>query len=192
VTTTIEYEAYIHNDFPEDQVDQQGYARLRDLARNRGLQLVGDVTRVSDVPVVGMTVEQADGTTSITFVELDDPAAAGRVSDARRVRWEIQAEPVIATDPIKVKAVVLGPGALARAELPEGVTDQGSLVELAHGLGGEVTVLAFNHNGERVGYTYGVAIDDNTHELLLPPGAARLEVSRDPDEDDTEEGTTSD
>lgn len=191
MTTTIEYAAFLPHDYPAEQVDQFGYARLRDIARNQGLQLVGevkDVNRVYDAPAVGVPTEQPDGTTSIAYVDATDSAASGRTPDARLVRWEIEAEPVITTDPVKVQAAVLGEGALARAELPQPVTADGGLVELVHGLGGEVTVTAFSVNGDPVGYSYGVPIDDNTQELLLPPGAARLEVTRDPDEDDTEEG----
>jgi hypothetical protein len=177
------YAAFLKDDYPVDQIDAFGYARLRERARDQKLQLVGEVTRVYDVPAVGIPAAQPDGTTAITYVEATSDAAGGRAPDARLVRWEIEVEPVTTTDPFRLEAVVLGEGTLAKATLPSQVTENGGLVEFPHQLGGEVTVRAFGPDGE-VGYTYGVPIDDDTHELMLPPGAQRLEAVRDSDDEE--------
>lgn len=182
MTTSIEYAQYLAPDYPEKDVDAFGYARLRDQARDKGLTLVGDVTRVYDALVTGVAATQPDGSEGITYVELgSDLAGSATAPDARLVRWSIQAEPTITGEVVRIDGNVIADAKLARGDVPEAVTEQGGLVEFKHGLGGEAVIRAYGADGE-IGYAYGVAIDDNRQEMLLPPGAVRLEAVRD-DED---------
>lgn len=190
MTTSIDYTAFIatDSDWSEEKIDQFGYARLREKAMNAGLTVIGDASRVEDTPAVAVTGTGPDGTESVSYRPAGSPAAGGKAPDVRIIRWAIGATPVIATNPVELKATVLGEGALARAQVTPEITADGGLVELIHGLGDEVTVTAYNANGEPVGYAYGVDLDSNRQEILLPPGVARLEAIRDEEEPETPEG----
>jgi hypothetical protein len=182
LTTTIEYSAFLDLDYPEAQVDQFGYARLRDKARDQGLTLVGDVTRVHDALVTGIPATQPNGEIGISYVEIGSDLAGAAIPDAKLVRWSITAEPTVTGEAVQIEGAVIEPAKLARGAVPEAVTVQGGLVEFKHGLGGEPVTRAYGDDGE-IGYSYGVAIDDNRVEILLPPGALRLESVRDEDEE---------
>lgn len=184
MTTRIEYSAFVSVDYPEEQIDQLGYAQLRNKARDLGLVLVGEVVRVSDELVIGVAATQEDGTEGITYVEIGHPLANGRTNpDARRIRWEIDAEPAPTAKSVLVVAQVHGDQRLARADVPSEVTESGGLVEFRHDLGGDCVVRAYRGD-EESGYSYATPIDDNRTEILLPPGVTRLEAIRDdPPED---------
>lgn len=187
MTTSIDYTAFIatDSDWSEEKIDQFGYARLREKAMNAGLTVIGDASRVEDTPAIAVKGVNPDGTEAVSY----RPAGSGegKAPDVRIIRWAIGATPVIATNPVELKVDVLGPGALSRAQVPQDITENGGLVEMPHQLGGEVTITAYNANGEPVGYSYGVDLDDNRQEIMLPPGVARLDAVRDEEEPETDE-----
>lgn len=186
MTTSIEYTAYLAPDFlPEDQIDPFGYARLREKAREQGLVLDGEVTRVEDTPVTGVPTSNPDGTVGIAYVEIGSPQAGGETEpEARRIRWSINATPTIAVTAIKVDGEI-GEDGRSAVDLPAAITEFGGLVEFKHGFTSEPEIHAYDADGTEVGYSYALALDDTRSEIMLPPGAAGLRAI--PAEDDTEE-----
>jgi hypothetical protein len=58
-------------------------------------------------------------------------------------------------------------------------------VPFRHGLGGEVTVAAYGHDGEPIGYHGAFVIDENEVEVMVVPGTvARLVAEPAPPEAD--------
>lgn len=73
-------------------------------------------------------------------------------------------------------------GALS-VDVPAPYTAHGGGLRVRHDLGGPVTVTAYREDGTGIGYLFAQDIDEMTEHVELLPGAARLRVVRDPDEE---------
>jgi hypothetical protein len=174
--STLAYAQIIAADTEEQRVDQIGLAILREQARAQGLAVVGDVTRTSDKLVYSVPATGPNGEETTMLVG-DDPLAADTHAPAGRiVRWEAEvrsADP----GPIPTYTATKVGQAVARLTLPEEIAKEGGLIEVEHGLGGEVTATARTIDGTAVNYRLASAISDDKLEIDLIAGlAASIEI----------------
>lgn len=171
--STFAYAQIIAADTEEQRVDQIGLAILRDQARNQGLVVVGDVTRISDKLVYAVPAIGPNGEDTTMFVGADhatdttDPAG-------RSVKWEAQVRSADASPLGEVPTFTATKvsQAVARLTLPEEIAREGGLIEIVHGLGGQVTVTARAVDGTAVNYRLASVITSDNLEIDLIAGLA--------------------
>lgn len=71
------------------------------------------------------------------------------------------------------------------ADVPEENTAVGGGLRVTHKLGGPVTVTAYDRDGDRTGYLFAQELDDDEVHVELLRGAARLRITRDPDDEES-------
>lgn len=169
--STFSYSQIIPYETPEARVDQIGLAILREQAFKQDLVLIGDVTRTRDVQVYSVPVTGANGEQTTMFVEAEMAGLA--VLDGppvgRSVTWEAEVRSGL-VGPTPSLTAVKTSDTSATLKLPADVAAEGGLIEIVHGLGGEVTAIAVDASAHSVNYRLACAVSDDTLEIDLIPG----------------------
>lgn len=175
--STFSHSLIIAIDTEEAKIDQIGLAILRDEARKQGYQIIGETpVRTSDRLVYSVPVTGLNGQATTTFVDADLAGDNAGDPAGRSLTWEIGIRPADTGPVPSLKADKLGE-AVAKVKLPDDIAAAGGLIEVEHGLGGEVTARALAVDGTPVNYRLASAITDDKLEIDLLPGlAASIEI----------------
>lgn len=169
----------------EVEIDKIGKAVLIEQARAKGLSITSDAERIYDEFVVGVMATSVDGGTTLTHVPMSSPLAEGRTEpDARMVSWQADAKPFEQEPADAIVAEIHGEGKFSRAHLPTEVTESGGMIRLRHGLNSpDVEISAYDAVGNKIAYEFAAEIDANEQQILLLPGAVKIETVLDTDEE---------
>lgn len=171
-------------DVAEIEIDKIGKAVLIEQARAQHLTITGEVERIYDEFVVGVMATSVEGGTALVHVPMSSPLAEGRTEpDARMVSWQADSAPVEHEPVEPIVAEVHGEGKFASATLPAEVTESGGMIRLRHGLNSsDVSIAAYDARGNKIAYEFAVEIDADEQQILLIPGAVKIQIVLDTEE----------
>jgi hypothetical protein len=158
----------------DEQITEAGASAIAAAAAVRNLVVTGPIEKVVDEPCVFLVDGDREG-----WLPVSDPTVGltHGPAEARTVVW--RAEGDVSPEAVAIEAVREHDGAVA-VHVPALLEQRGGSVRAMHRLGVPVTVSAYRHNGDPIGYLAAVEISTDEVEVQVVEGTALLRVSPTP------------